>query len=129
MNKHTIVKRIGGELESADYNWLISSFEPLLSTTVEQESVIRCSITIRNKTLAYLYGRFEIDIAAALKAGLIDRALRCEKPRLRIEYVDHRLYLKRAGNQAPFVELPAESNILRVDMRNAYRWGFNRKSA
>jgi|GEM_PF-2527791 len=129
MDRHSIVKRMGSQLEPADYNWLIGTSQPVISSTVEEESVVSCSIVIRDKNLAYLYGRFEIDIAAALTAGVIDRALRCEKPRLRIEYINSRLYLKREGHIMPLIELPANNNVLRVDMRHAYRWGFNRKSA
>ncbi len=128
MSHQTILKRTNDVLDARDSNWLIAKSERSISNTVEQEESIHFSVSVRDRRHSYLYGRYCLDVAAALEAGLIDRALRCESPRIRLERIGSQLYLKREGELSPKLALPAKDNVVRVDMRHAYRWGFRRET-
>jgi hypothetical protein len=129
MDTTTSITRINESLEPNDHNWIIDSVNNIVINSVESEETARFSLSIRDDKRSYLYGRFEIDIPEALKEGIIDRELRSNKPRIRIECIAGRYYVKRIGAVNKRLKLMPKSNIVRLDMRHAYRWGFNRQTA
>jgi hypothetical protein len=129
MDPTTAIKRINESIEPNDHNWIIDSVTNQVINGVESENTVHFSLSIRDEKRSYLYGRFEINVPEALKEGIIDRELRSNKPRIRIECIAGRYYVKRIGNVSKRFELMSTSNVLRLDMRHAYRWGFNKRSA
>ncbi len=129
MDTITAITRINESIEANDHNWIIDSVNNLVINSIDPEDIARFSLSIRYENRSYLYGRFEIDIAEALKEGIIDRELRSNKPRIRIECLAGRYYVKRVGSANKRLELVPKKNVVRIDMKHAYRWGFNRQTA
>lgn len=129
MDTTTAITRINESIEPNDHNWIIDSVTNLVINSIGSEEIARFSLSIRDEKCSYLYGRFEIDISEALKEGIIDRELRSNKPRVRIECLAGRYYVKRVGNENTRLELMPKTNVVRLDMKHAYRWGFKRQAA
>jgi len=125
--------RTNNGLQKGDYNLLIANNERstsvVIDTVDDAPETIALSLSVRQTNTTLLHGRFTLDIRTAEEAGLIDRELRSAYPRIRIERIGSRYYLKRAGDTRNRLELPAQDNLIRVKMKHAYRWGFRRQSA
>jgi hypothetical protein len=127
MRENSPATRLPDNLEAGDCNWIINTIDNFHSQVISDEKRIRFSISLRSGHATQLFGRFELDLTAAEQQGLIKRELRNDKLRIRIERNNGELFIKLAGDASPCTALHPRATVVRLDLKHAYRWGFNKK--